>query len=423
MHGERPTFVAVDLHGRPESTGAAVIDAFVTAVASGAAPDAEIEAWLRGIFEHGLSADDTFALTMALARSGETIDWSGLERPIVDKHSTGGVGDAVSLIAVPVAAAAGARVAKLSGRALGHTGGTIDKLESIPGFRTELDVDELRATVARVGCAIAATGPTLAPAEKRIYALRDRTGLVASIPLIASSVMCKKIAAGADAIVLDVKYGRGAFMERANDARELADAMRAIGARAGRKVTALLTNMDEPLADSIGDALELDESLTVLENNGGSRALRDVALSVASAMIAAGSSGTGRPSRSRDATSPHAAAAAALNDGRALAKFREMAAAQGGAFDDFVRSWKPGTLVRARAGGRVDDIDARAIGEAVADTKHGLSPDQAKRIGVRLKKRPGAIVRTGDVLLECWLPADRVARLASAVSVVSEERA
>lgn len=400
-----------------------MIDAFVTDVASGATTDVEIEAWLRGIFEHGLSADDTFALTMALARSGETIDWSGLPRPIVDKHSTGGVGDAVSLIAVPVAAAAGARVAKLSGRALGHTGGTIDKLESIPGFRSELDVNELRETVARVGCAIAATGPTLAPAEKRIYALRDRTGLVASIPLIASSVMCKKLAAGADAIVLDVKYGRGAFMERANDARELADAMRAIGARAGRKVTALLTNMDEPLADSIGDALELDESLSILENNGGSRTLRDVALSVAAAMIAASGSVAGRSSPSGDAATPQAAAAAALTDGRALAKFREMAAAQGGAVGSFARTWEPGAFVRAASGGRVDSIDARAIGEVVADTKHGLPPAQAARIGVRLKKRPGAVVRSGDVLLECWLPADRVAQLASAISVVGEERA
>ena len=390
------------------TSAAQPIDALIRSFATGEVPDAEVERWLRDVFENGLSTDDTFALTMAMAHSGDTIDWSDVPGPIVDKHSTGGVGDAVTLVAVPVAAACGVRVAKLSGRALGHTGGTIDKLECIPGLRTELPIAEFKAIVAGTGCAIAAASSSLAPADKRLYALRHKTGLVASIPLIAASVMSKKIAAGAEAIVLDVKYGRGAFLERPKDARALADAMRTIGARAGRRVTALLTNMDEPLADSVGDALELDEALAVLEGRGGSAALRETALSVAAAMIEL----SGKPDGRQAATT-------ALDTGRARDAFASMSAAQGGRLDAFERTWPRGDSITAPREGRIAAINARAIGEAVAAAKHGAGAVAARRVGVRLVRRPGARVAKGEPLMRVWLPSADP-RLAEAFVIAGE---
>jgi len=367
----------------------------------------EMNAWLKTVLERGLSPDETYALTVALASSGQVIDWSGVTGPIVDKHSTGGVGDAVTLVAVPVAAACGVKVAKLSGRALGHTGGTIDKLECVPGLRTDLSIDEFRATVDRTGCAIAAASADLAPADKKLYSLRHKTGMVASIPLIAASVMSKKIAAGADAIVLDVKFGRGAFLAKPDDARRLAELMRTIGVRAGRRVSTLLTNMDEPLADSAGDALELDEALTMLEGRGGSALLRAIALETAAAMLRAGGLAV-------EEAEP--AAARALSDGRALQKFREMVAAQGGTLAAFDRTWPAGTQVRATESGRIDRIDARLIGEAIFDAKRGLPAVSAARMGVRLRRRGGDLVEKGEIVLVSWLP-NHDARLDLAVSI------
>jgi pyrimidine-nucleoside phosphorylase len=379
------------------------IEALVRGYTRGDVSDDAMERWLRAVYDRGISLDETFALTMAMATSGETIDWSGVRGPIVDKHSTGGVGDAVTLIAVPVAAACGVTVAKLSGRALGHTGGTIDKLECVPGLRTELSVAEFKAVVERAGCAVAAATADLAPADKKMYALRHRTGLIASIPLIAASVMSKKIAAGADAIVLDVKHGSGAFIPSVDEARALADAMREIGLRAGRVVETLLTSMDEPLADSVGDALELDEALSVMEGRGGSRALRDVALAVAAAMVKAAGA------QQRDVRQ-------ALDDGRAFEKFRAMAAAQGGRLEAFDRSWPSGSVVRAAASGRIARIDARPIGEAVADAKRAARPDAVSRLGVRLHRRSGDLVREGEPLLTYWLGTGKT-RLDDAVTI------
>jgi pyrimidine-nucleoside phosphorylase len=373
------------------------------------AGDDAMERWLRVVFEKGLTFDETFALTMAMASSGDVIDWSGARETIVDKHSTGGVGDAVTLIAVPTAAACGVKVAKLSGRALGHTGGTLDKLECIPGLRTDLSVREFQSIVMRVGCAVAAASDRLAPADKKMYALRHKTGLIASIPLIASSVMSKKLAAGARAIVLDVKYGGGAFIQSKDDAQELADTMRAIGERAGKVVTTLLTQMDEPLADSAGDALELEEALSIMEGRDGSPQLRRDALLVAEAMVrAAGLDGD--------------RAARALDDRSALEKFREMTAAQGGTLESFERSWPAGDDVTAYSSGRVARLDARLIGEAIADAKSGAARSAAMRYGVRLRHRVGDAVRKGDRILTSWLP-QRDRRIVEAIAIEPEDRA
>jgi pyrimidine-nucleoside phosphorylase len=381
----------------------------VRAFAVGDANDDAMERWLRAVFEKGLTLDETFALTTAMAHSGEVIDWSGARETIVDKHSTGGVGDAVTLIAVPTAAACGVKVAKLSGRALGHTGGTLDKLECIPGLRTDLSVQEFQSIVMRVGCAVAAASDRLAPADKKMYALRHKTGLIASIPLIASSVMSKKLAAGARAIVLDVKYGGGAFIQSKDDAQALADTMRAIGERAGKSMTTLLTKMEEPLADSAGDALELDEALSIMEGRDGSEQLRRDALLVAEAMVRAGGF---------DGDS----AARALHDGSALAKFREMTTAQGGTLESFERSWPGGDELTARSSGRVARIDARRIGEAIADAKSGAARSAAMRFGVRLRRRVGDSVREGDRILTSWLP-QRDRRLEEAIVIALDDRA
>jgi pyrimidine-nucleoside phosphorylase len=359
--------------------------------------------WLRSVCRDGMSLDETFALTMAMVRSGVVIDWTGIAGPIADKHSTGGVGDALTLIAVPLAAACGAKVAKLSGRALGHTGGTIDKLECIPGLRTDLTIHEFQEQVVRIGCAVAGANVELAPADKKLYALRHRTATIASIPLIAASIMSKKLAAGAHVLILDVKYGGGAFMESAENARELAATMRAVGERAGRRVITLITSMDSPLADSAGDALELDEALFVLEGRGGSPDLRSLALTVAGLIVEA----IGGSPRAVDV---------ALHEGSALAKFSQMATAQGGRLSEFDRNFPPGASVIAASDGVVESIDARLIGEPVARAKSIALADVARRVGVRLLRRVGEQVRRGQTLLTCWLP-EPDARLDRAVVV------
>jgi len=365
------------------------IEALVNGYVSGEIDDAPMAAWLMAVCLTGMTLDETAHLTRAMAMSGDTIDWAGAAGPIVDKHSTGGVGDAVTLVAVPLAAACGAKVAKLSGRALGHTGGTIDKLECIPGLRTELSIHEFRAQVMRVGCAIAAATARLAPADKMMYALRDRTATVASVPLIAASVLSKKVAGGAPAIVLDVKVGAGAFMRTLDEGRALAETMIAVGSRLDRRVRVLLTAMDEPLADSIGDALELEEALRTLEGRCNGR-LADVAASVAGAMLqVAGLRGIRGP-------------ADALRSGAALRSFSEMVAAQNGRLADFDRRFSPSSEVRARADGYVERIDAGALGEIVARAKDTGSESDARRLGLRLAKRVGDAVSRGETLAACF---------------------
>ena len=362
-----------------------LIQAFV----AGDVDDAAMTAWLRAVCARGMTLAETAALTRAMADSGERISWDDADGPIVDKHSTGGVGDAVSLVAVPLAAACGVRVAKLSGRALGHTGGTLDKIESVPGARVALSIAEFRDQVRHVGCAIAAASESLAPADKKMYALRHATGTVASIPLIAASVMSKKIAAGAPAIVLDVKVGNGAFVQDLASGKALARTMADVGASMGRRMCVLLTSMDEPVADAAGDALEMDQALLALENKGSAR-LRDASVLVASAMLETSKvAGRGEAKPLVDS---------ALRDGAALSKFQEMISAQGGDLDRFDRTFPEGFAVRSPISGVVTSFDTRAIGEAVARAKVA-APDAAQRIGVRFERRTGESVRMGEVVL------------------------
>jgi pyrimidine-nucleoside phosphorylase len=314
---------------------------------AGEVRDYQVAAWLMAVVIRGMTRSETLALTQAMVDSGEVMDLSDIPGFKVDKHSTGGVGDKVTLIAGPLAAACGVPVPKLSGRALAHTGGTLDKLESVPGLRVELTPAEFKAQVREIGLAVAAQSPQMVPADKALYALRDVTATVPSVSLIASSVMCKKLAAGADGIVLDVKEGRGAFMPDVASAVALARLMVEIGEGAGRRTVALVTAMDNPLGRSVGNALEVREALDVL-GGGGDPALREVSVRVAAEMCAL--AGVGRDP------------AETITDGSALERFRRMLAAQGGRLEEGLPEAPLRVPVQATAGGWVEAIDALEVG-------------------------------------------------------------
>jgi len=323
---------------------------------SGSIPDYQVAAWLMAVVTRGMTRAETLSLTQAMVAGGEVLDLSSIPGFKVDKHSTGGVGDKVTLIAGPLAAACGVPVPKLSGRGLAHTGGTLDKLESVPGFRVELTPDEFIAQVRDIGLVVAAQSPKMVPADKALYALRDVTATVPSVPLIASSVMSKKLAAGADGIVLDVKSGRGAFMPDVPSAVELARVMVAIGEGAGRRTVALITAMDNPLGRSVGNALEVREALDVLGGSGDAE-LREVSVRVAAEMCRL--AGVNRDP------------AEAIADGSGLARFERMLAAQGGRLAEGLPEAPVQVALPAPATGWVGSIDALEVGYASVELGAG----------------------------------------------------
>jgi thymidine phosphorylase len=373
------------------------IDWVIGGYAEGEIPDEQMSALLMAVCWRGMSERELARWTAAMIASGERLDLSGLSRPTVDKHSTGGVGDKVSLVLAPLVAACGAAVPQLSGRGLGHTGGTLDKLESIPGWRAELSVAEMLAQLEDVGAVICAAGAGLAPADRKLYALRDVTGTVESIPLIAASIMSKKIAEGTAALVLDVKVGAGAFMPDVARARELAETMVGLGRAHGVVVTALLTAMDSPLGRTAGNALEVTEAVETL-GGGGPSDLREVTLALADAMLAAAGI-VGDP-------------AAALDDGSALAVWERMIAAQGGDPSAKLPTARHVETVTADRGGVVSRLDARGIGVAAWRLGAGRARKEDTvdpAAGVVWRVAPGDEVSAGDVLLE--LHTDDPARL------------
>ena len=327
----------------------AVIAWVLQAYVAGEVAAEQMSALLMAIVWRGLSPRELSAWTGAMVASGERMDLSGTGRPVVDKHSSGGVGDKVSLVVAPLVAALGVAVPKLSGRGLGHTGGTLDKLESIPGWRGELTRAQFLTQLREVGAVIGSAGEDLAPADKQLYALRDVTGTVESIPLIASSIMSKKIAGGADAVLLDVKVGAGAFMRDQEAARLLAQTMVGLGRDAGMRTVCLLTSMEAPLGRGVGNALEVAEAVEVLRG-GGPPDLVEVCLAVATEMLALGGSS--------------ADPAAALADGRAHDLWRRMVAAQGGDPDAALPTASHTDVVEAPRSGWLSRLDALAVGTA-----------------------------------------------------------
>lgn len=328
----------------------------------GDVPDYQMSAFLMAVYFKGMTPRETTTLTLAMMESGDRVDLSEFGDLTVDKHSTGGVGDKTTLIVAPLAAALGGVVAKMSGRGLGHTGGTVDKLESIPGFRTTLERDEFLRQVREIGLAVVGQSGSLAPADKKIYALRDVTATVDSVPLIASSVMSKKLASGAKNIVLDVKVGSGAFMKTVSQARELARAMVDIGRLSGRRVAAVLTNMDVPLGYAVGNALEVREAVEVLAGHGPED-LTAVCLELAARMLAL--------AKGRPYAESLARAEAALREGLALRKFEEWIRRQGGDPSFIGEPERLGAApvtaeFTAPMDGYVSSMDAELIGKAAA---------------------------------------------------------
>lgn len=379
----------------------------VEAYTAGEIDDAPMAAWLMAVCCVGMTDAETWVLTDAMARSGELLDLSGLSRPTVDKHSTGGVGDKVTLVAAPIAAACGACVAKMSGRGLGHTGGTIDKLEAIPGLQTAIEPQRFMRQGEEIGLVVAAQSDRLAPADGKIYALRDATGTVDSRPLIASSIMSKKIAAGAAAIILDVTVGSGAFMEDLDEARALAELMVGIGERAGRRTVALLTDMNQPLGRAVGNAIEVEEAVAVL-SGGGPADTREVATAVAAWMLVM--SGV-----ERSIAGARGAVDAAIDGGGALESLRSMVEAQGGevgALDRPLLGHRPTARgeFEARCSGVITRLDARRVGYAALASgagrrRKGDSVDPAA--GLRLLRKEGDEVASGDLIAEVGASSDR----------------
>ena len=376
------------------------IDAFIAGLADGSWPDYQVAALLMAIVWRGMTPGETAWLTDAMVRSGTRVDLSRIPGVKVGKHSTGGVGDKVSIVLAPLVAACGVVVPKMSGRGLGHTGGTLDKLEAVPGFRVALSLEEFLATLQEVGCSLISQTKDVAPADKRLYALRDVTATIESIPLISASVMSKKLAEGSNALVLDVKCGSGAFMKTLDAALELARSLVAIGESNGVRTEAFITSMDAPLGRAVGNALEIAECIETLQGKGPAD-LQALIRRLASRMVQLG---TRTPSQAN----PDAAVSAALQSGEALRRFETMIARQGGDAE-VIRD--PGRMpgakhrhtVVAPDGGYLTRLDAELVGRAsmllgAGREKVGDTIDLGA--GVMVQRKPGELVKSGDAILE-----------------------
>lgn len=374
------------------------IEFFVSGFTKGEIPDYQVSAWAMAVLLNGLTPRETTDLTMAMAHSGEILDLSGIVKIAVDKHSTGGVGDKTTLVVEPLVASCGLPVGKMSGRGLGFSGGTLDKVESIPGFRVDLSKDEFLNQLKEIGLVLAGQSADLAPADGILYALRDVTGTVPSIPLIAASIMSKKIAAGTNAIVLDVKMGHGAFMANLEDAKSLSHLMVDIGKRSNRKVTAIISDMNQPLGEAVGNALEVKEAIATLHGNGPED-FQEHCLTVASHLLVLGEA---CPSIEEG----RKIAEKALADGRAWRKFRELVQAQGG---DIHYVDEPARLpsapiietVLSKTNGYISEVNAQIIGETsvrmgAGRERKGEAIDHS--VGLVIHFKVGDSVKVGDPL-------------------------
>jgi pyrimidine-nucleoside phosphorylase len=372
--------------------------AFLDAYARGQVSDAQMAAFLMAVFLRGLAPSELAVFVEAIIESGAVLDLRGIPGPKVDKHSTGGVGDKVSLVLAPLVASLGVVVPMMSGRSLGHTGGTLDKLETIPGFRTDLTVAEMRAQLERIGCVLIGQTDEIAPLDRRLYALRDATATVESIPLIASSIMGKKLAEGVDALVLDVKVGSGGFLPEEARALELARTMVEIGRARGQRVTAILTAMDRPLGYAVGNALEMEEAILALQG-GGPEDLREVVLTLAAEMLVLGG-------LAADVSRAKEEAAAALADGRALQRMAAIVEAQGGnpavLEDPALLPQAPvRRVLEAGGSGWIHEVDAGRIGLAAVRLGAGRTALGGRidpAVGFHITAKPGQAVEAGQPL-------------------------
>jgi len=374
------------------------IEFFISGFTSGEIPDYQVSAWAMAVMLNGMTIREVTDLTMAMAQSGDTLDLSKLVRISVDKHSTGGVGDKTSLVVLPVVAACGLRVGKMSGRGLGFSGGTLDKLESIPGYRTDLNPDEFERQLSKIGLVLTGQSRNLAPADGKLYSLRDVTGTVPSLALIASSIMSKKIAAGSQAIVLDVKTGLGAFMQTLEEARALAKMMVSIGDLAGRKVVALLSDMNQPLGNAVGNSLEVCEAINAL-NGGGPADLHEHCMVLSANMLVLGGMSAGLDGA-------RILAENSIRNGTALQKFKSLVTAQGGdeSFVDDPSKFQKARYIEginALRNGNISQVHARLIGEAsvllgAGRAKKSDSVDHS--VGIVINRKVGDYIEEGDLL-------------------------
>ncbi len=380
-------------------------------------PDYQMTAWLMAVYFSGMTRQETAWLTKAFIESGDTIDLSEVVGIKVDKHSTGGVGDKTTLVLAPLVAAAGVKVAKLSGRGLGHTGGTIDKLECFPGFKIDWDMKEFVQLVKNTGLGLMASSQNIVPADKAIYALRDVTATVDSLPLIASSIMSKKIASGADAIVLDVKYGDGSFQENARQAHELAKVLVGIGEEMGRKTVAIISNMDQPLGKAVGNALEVKEAINTLKGEGPPD-LRELCLQLGVEMLKLAEI-------EFDATKAQTRLKAILNSGEALDKFQAWVSSQHGDpamvdRPDLLPQSKIVNVFPANMDGYVQTIKAQSVGLAAMALGAGRESKEDQldlAAGIVLNKKVGDQVKKGEVL--AWLHTSQQDKLTAAESTLA----